>query len=387
MMKKIKSVFTTVVDWVATLFGMKNDSTKYSRMLRRIVGTGFALVVIFWTLRAAVELLDELDWSPSSLFSSDDDEYYVQDRLTDDLVFYGSMYNDLGYVANAKGKKLVKDVEWVVGPKEGDSLVCYSDGQQRGYFHLRDGHLVVKPQYSHAWIFSEGLAAVVREGKIQFIDAQGQPAMGKRFGFVGDGKDFVFRNGLCAVYDSNGQHMGLIDHQGDWVIEPRYESILPIDTFWHVRLDNQEAVLTYHLDTVIPLTPASLEIDDTVIYAIYSDHTKSTFGIDGRLKCKNEIDEAELMQYDTREVLYPNATDDEDDYVTYDSDERPTRKAVATCLRYEAELGWYGLMSPEGHVVTPPSYVRIEAVDKDLYLCFTHYNRAILLNSRGQRVE
>ena len=111
MMKKIKSVFTTVVDWVATLFGMKNDSTKYSRILRRIVGTGFALVVIFWTLRAAVELLDELDWSPSSLFSSDDDEYYVQDRLTDDLVFYGSMYNDLGYVANAKGKKLVKDVE------------------------------------------------------------------------------------------------------------------------------------------------------------------------------------------------------------------------------------------------------------------------------------
>jgi hypothetical protein len=50
MMKKIKSVFTTVVDWVATLFGMKNDSTKYSRILRRIVGTGFALVVIFWTL-------------------------------------------------------------------------------------------------------------------------------------------------------------------------------------------------------------------------------------------------------------------------------------------------------------------------------------------------
>lgn len=40
----IKAVFTALVNWVATLFGMKNDNSNYSRILRRIVGTAFALV-------------------------------------------------------------------------------------------------------------------------------------------------------------------------------------------------------------------------------------------------------------------------------------------------------------------------------------------------------
>ena len=64
-----------------------------------------------------------------------------------------------------------------------------------------------------------------------------------------------------------------------------------------------------------------------------------------------------------------------------------TRKAVATCMRYEAECGWYGLLSPEGKLLTFPLYRGIEAVGKDLYLCKTDYGRGVLLNSKGQRVE
>ena len=45
--KGIKAVFTTVVDWVATLFGMK-DNSKYGRVLHRVVGTAFAVVVVAW---------------------------------------------------------------------------------------------------------------------------------------------------------------------------------------------------------------------------------------------------------------------------------------------------------------------------------------------------
>ena len=57
--------------------------------------------------------------------------------------------------------------------------------------------------------------------------------------------------------------------------------------------------------------------------------------------------------------------------------------AVATCLCYEAECDWYGLMSPDGKLLTPPSYISIEAVGKDLYLCKTNYDRGVLLNSKG----
>ena len=63
------------------------------------------------------------------------------------------------------------------------------------------------------------------------------------------------------------------------------------------------------------------------------------------------------------------------------------RKATATCLRYEAESGWYGLMTPGGKVLTLPEYTDIEAIGKDLYLCKTDYSRGVLLNSAGKRVE
>jgi hypothetical protein len=60
---------------------------------------------------------------------------------------------------------------------------------------------------------------------------------------------------------------------------------------------------------------------------------------------------------------------------------------VATCLCYEGEMDWYGLMSPDGKIITPPLFVNITAIAKDLYLCETDYGRGILLNSKGQPVE
>ena len=38
-------------------------------------------------------------------------------------------------------------------------------------------------------------------------------------------------------------------------------------------------------------------------------------------------------------------------------------------------------------MLTPPTFISIKAVDKDLYLCETPSGRGELLNSKGQRVE
>ena len=60
---------------------------------------------------------------------------------------------------------------------------------------------------------------------------------------------------------------------------------------------------------------------------------------------------------------------------------------MATCLCYEGEMDWYGLMSPDGKALTPPMSTEITAVDKDLYLCKTTYDRGVMLNSKGKPVE
>ena len=378
----IKAVFTAVVGWVATLFGM-NDNTKYGRVLRRIIGTAFAVVVILWAVRGLVRLCDNIYWDGCCLFDKDDD-YYLSEELTDDLFYYDGYYDKVGYLANADGKKMIKNVYWIAKPMEGDSLVCYSDGEYRGYFHLRDGHIVVKPIYDHAWIFSDGLAAVKQEGRIMFIDTTGNVIIDKGFAYDYEDDGYVFHQGHCAVNDVTGQHMGLIDRNGEWVIEPLYKSISPIDTFWIVRNDDEQAILTFGMDTVIPMTKASFEISDTAILVTFADHTMSTYSLQGELITASQIQEVDQLMYETREVVYPTIYGDNEEY---SSNEPYCRKAVATCLRYEAEWGWYGLLSPDGHILTPPSYVSIEAVDKDLYLCETIYDRGVLLNSKGVPVQ
>lgn len=60
---------------------------------------------------------------------------------------------------------------------------------------------------------------------------------------------------------------------------------------------------------------------------------------------------------------------------------------TANCKKYEAELGWYGLMSRSGKVITPPRYCDITAIGYDLYLCKTDDIRGEVLNGKGVRVR
>lgn len=383
----IKSVFTAIVDWVATLFGMKDDS-KYGRILRRVVGTAFALVVIVWALASMVRYGRSLCWNIDNVFDFGDDYTYFSEQLSEDISFYDGYWGHYGYLKNAKGKKVLKHISRISKPVEGDSLVFFSDGEKRGYFHMRDGRLVVKPTYEHAWIFSDGLAAVEVNGRIKFIDTEGKVAIDRGFKYDANDGGYVFHEGHCAVNDSTGKHMGLIDRNGNWVLPPVYNNIYPQDTFWLLAMDNKQAVLTFGMDTVIPLVAASISFGDTTIDVTYADHTQSQCDLHGNLLAANLIRDVEQLMYDTREVMYRNNRDmDEETEVYYNYDDYTSRKAVATCMKYEAESGWYGLMSPSGKLLTPPSYVRIEAVDKDLYLCESSYGCGVILNSKGLRVE
>ena len=385
--KGIKAVFTAIVDWVATLFGMK-DNSKYGRVLHRVVGTAFAVVVIVWALASMARYGRTLWWNIDNVFDFGDDNAYFSEQLSEDISFYRGYWGHYGYLKNAKGKKVLKHITRIGKPMEGDSIAFFSDGEKRGYFHMRDGRLVVKPIYEHAWIFSDGLAAVEVNRRIKFIDTTGTIVIDKGFAYDAYDDGYVFHQGHCAVNDSTGKHMGLIDRNGDWVLPPVYSSIYPQDTFWLLTMDNLQGVLSFGMDTVVPLVATSLSIGDTSIEVTFADHTQSTYTLQGKQIGTNQVRGVEQMMYETREVMYRTNHDvDEETEIYYGYDDYTSRKAVATCLKYEAESGWYGLMSPDGKMLTPPSFVSIEAVDKDLYFCETSYGRGILLNSKGQRVE
>lgn len=387
--KGIKAVFTAVVDWVATLFGM-NDNSKYGRVLRRVVGTAFAAVVIFWAVAALTQFVRSVYRNIDDIFDFDNENVHFSEQLSDDISYYKGYYGYYGYLKNSKGKKVLKHILSIQKPMEGDSLVYFSDGDKRGYFHMRDGHVVVKPIYEHAWIFSDGLAAVEVDGKVKFIDTAGNVVIDKGFAYDASDDGYVFHQGHCAVNDKDGKHMGLIDRNGEWVLLPVYKSIYPVDTVWLVRNDDEQAIITFGMDTLFPMTKAQLEIGDTAIFVTFANHTQSMYTLRGELIAANMIRDVEQLTYETTEVIYPvgySGHDDDNDLAEYYGVEPYNRQAVATCLSYEAECGWYGLMSPEGKLLTLPSYRGIEAIGKDLYLCKTSYGYGVMLNSKGQRVE
>lgn len=72
---------------------------------------------------------------------------------------------------------------------------------------------------------------------------------------------------------------------------------------------------------------------------------------------------------------------------SYDCNGTEFVRDVASCFCYQAEYGWYGLMSPDGKIITGPMSSDITAVGPDLYLCKDDMGNGILLNSKGERVE
>ena len=389
----IKVVFTAVVDWVATLFGMK-DNSKYGRVLHRVLGTAFAVVVVFWAVTVLVRFVRSIVRNLDLTFEISDENVYFSEQVSDDIAYYSGYYGYCGYLENADGKKVLKHITSIGMPLEGDSLVWFCNGEKRGYFHMHDGSVAIKPVYEHAWIFSEGLASVEMDRKIKFIDTEGRVVIDRGFAYDAYDDGYVFHKGHCAVNSPDGKHMGLIDRNGDWVLPPVYKNIYPSDTFWVVRGDHEEMILTFGLDTVMPATNANYWLNDSAIWATYADHSQAIYSLQGRLIAANQISAVEQLMYDTREVVnragVPEAIYDSDlgEYVSSSrSDEAYTKKAVATCLRYEAESNWYGLLGPDGRRLTPPSYSSIEAVDKDLYLCKTDSRHGVMLDSKGHRVE
>ena len=197
----IKDVVTVPVGWVTSLLGM-NDNSKYSCILRHAIGTAATVFVVVWAISVVWSFGQRVYRNVTSARNSENYDVYECARLSNDITYYGSYNGNNGYLKNTKGKKVLKNIEWVYSSNEDDSLACFSNGSLRGYFHIRDGHLVVPPTYDHAWIFSEGLAAVDKGGSIRFINTAGQMAFDNSFAYNDLDFGYVFHDGYCAVRDS-----------------------------------------------------------------------------------------------------------------------------------------------------------------------------------------
>ena len=100
--------------------------------------------------------------------------YEWSDRtLSKDVVVRAYKNNTVRIWNKASKEYTTKKLRWVSGdPCEGDSLTVFCDKEgKRGYVNVNTGEIVIPAQYSKAWNFSEGLAAVLGgDDCIGFID-------------------------------------------------------------------------------------------------------------------------------------------------------------------------------------------------------------------------
>ena len=138
-------------------------------------------------------------------------------------------------------------INWVSEAPETDSLAVYALPGKRGYININTGHIIIDAEandYRKAWVFSEGLAAVMKDGKIGFINANNKIVIPFQFDYSDKCRmwdfGYLFHDGYCIMTNKDGD-LGLIDTTGKWIVEPAYDEIwAPHESGYRIIVDNSK---------------------------------------------------------------------------------------------------------------------------------------------------
>ena len=261
--------------------------------------------------------------------------------LGDDLVAIKSSDGKVSIKNTATGKVTIKDIklDWTTSSPN-DSLTVYCTEGKRGYYNAYTGEIAIPAQYRRAWVFSEGLAAVQKNGMIGFVDHKGRTVIDFKFPYHGNPlSEFTFKHGHCVAADTTGK-CGVINKQGEWIIKPEYDNVSAYEE-----------------------------------YAIVSKAgVRMQVGYDGKVLNSFVLDDIDRLTYTVQE-RYENR-EGEIEYLD---------KEIDTGLFSYRVGGRCGLMDANCHRLTEPLYKSITAVDKNMFRAtLIDYYSEVILNAKGE---
>ena len=247
-------------------------------------------------------------------------------------------------------------INWISETAENDSLAVYAIPNKRGYININTGEVIIDAErnnYRKAWIFSEGVAAVVKDGKIGFINAKNEMVIPFRFDYADQCRiadfSYLFLNGYCMMTNKEGL-VGLIDVTGQWVVEPVFDEIgTPLENGYRILVkDEKYGVINAQCNTLYPTEYDYIDIlSDGFI--LTKEGKKWQVDSDGNVVKPFLFDGTYYLNYP---VGY-----DECGGIKY---------AFADFLKYEV-MNRYGIMNRiTGEPVTPAIYSDINMLSKDL---------------------
>lgn len=273
------------------------------------------------------------------------------------------------------GKTTMKNIDWMIAADlHPDTLVVFSKKQRRGYFDRYTGDIVIPEQYTHAWIFSEDVAAVVANDKVGFINRKGKTVIDFRFPYMKDNRkniNFVFHDGYCSMYDETGK-CGLINKKGEWVLKPQYDKIYtPVHKRRIFEKEGKKGVLDDSLRIVIPAEYTYIELMEDYAIVERPDEIRQQISYTGEVLNP-------LLYYVVSRLDYGTGTYREDG-----------SEVLASTGIYCYRIGnKFGLMDMNGKIITLALYYNIDVVGKNLFSCtLEDLYSDVLLNERGEVVQ
>lgn len=264
--------------------------------------------------------------------------------LNDDLVAIRNDDHSITIKNSVTGEITAENIklDWST-PCPYDSLGVFCSNNKRGFYNSYTGHIAIPAQYRRAWFFSEGLAAVQKDGMIGFINKKGETVIDFKYPYHGNSLcEFIFEHGYCVVADTLG-NCGVINKKGEWVINPEYKNITTFN------------------DYVIASKPGA----------------KHKIDYNGNMLNALLFDYIETLTY-TEEVKIP------------DSNGRPclVKQTVNTGLFAYFVGGYCGLMDSDCRRLTQPLYTDIRVYNNNLFCAqLDDHSSIVLLNRKGEFIQ
>lgn len=158
---------------------------------------------------------------------------------------------------------ITKGLDWIAKPIAGDSLIVFRKGNKFGFIDANTGNVAIDAQYDKAGTFSEGVAAVVKKGNVGFINSCNKVVIPFSFHDISDAESMdgvKFKDGYCTMIAETGRY-GIINRQGQWIIEPGYEEMQMLDNGKRiVKQDGKYGLLDETLQLSLPIEYDRIEL-------------------------------------------------------------------------------------------------------------------------------
>lgn len=357
-MKLFKRIFQALLGVVALIFTaivaagrlawrtIREWWKRHSKSGRRVWGTLLTILLSLFVIRTVYGYIGRV-WG----------RWYWNDKEISEQVEVRGFRNNTFRVYNSELERYTTPrLSWVSTASPGDSLAVYAIPDKRGYINANTGGIVIDAEvndYHKAWVFSEGLAAVMRDGKIGFINPQNEVVIPFQFDYSDKcskyNLGYLFHNGYCIMSNKEGD-FGLIDKSGNWVIEPSYDEIwAPVSGYRVIIKDNKHGVLDADCAVVYPTDYGYINTQ-TDGFILYKGGRQWKVDFEGNVVIPFLFD-------GIYELKYPNGYDGCGD-LTYE---------FADYAKYEV-MNCYGIMNRiTGEPITPAIYSDVKMLSKGLF--------------------